>query len=173
MISHKKKFLFFISALFFSLSNQALSAENNYIKLTNIKHNISSDGKLLYTIKADKGYLKDLSSSEFILDKIELLWFEGGIIKLKTTSDKGVLDKKTGNIKLENNVRLYSEDYQMTCDYMFYNNKSKRIRFNGNVFINSENISFSAKQGSFTTITRVLELQKNIIGKIKFKGDNK
>lgn len=166
MISKFIKTVTLVLILFSAVFLQSLSAAENYITLTDITHNISSDGELVYTVKGKKGYLEKIDSNQFTLDKIQLLWFENKKVKMKITSDRGILDKKTGNIVMNGNVILTSEGKTMKCDYLNYDNKLKIIDFKGHVNISSDGMAVSAEKGKYDALTGIINLYDNVKGKI-------
>lgn len=147
-------------------TQQKANAENGYIELSDISHNISSNGLLLYRINAEKGYIKDFSSDEFVLDKISVLWFEDNKASIKITSEKGVLNKKTGNVSLNKNVKAVSDDYQIFCNSLFYDNKKKLIYLEGNIKLVSETGVMYADKGKIDTLTKIMTLTHNVRGKL-------
>jgi LPS export ABC transporter protein LptC len=149
---------------FFLITAFSASSKEGYITISDLTHNISSEGRLIYKINSKKGYLKDLSSNDFILDQIEILWFEDSKLSMKITSDNGNLNKKTGNIRLEKNIKAFSADYELYCDKLFYNNNNKIIYFRGDIKILSDTISLFSGYGEYDTLTQILSLNKNVKG---------
>lgn len=150
--------------IFLCVSLSYASSKEGYITISDLTHNISSEGHLLYKINSKKGYLKDLSSNDFILDQIEILWFEDSKLSMKINADNGTLNKKTGNVKLEKNIKAFSADYELYCDRLFYNNNKKIINFRGDIKIISDTISLFSKYGEYDTLTGILSLNKNVKG---------
>jgi LPS export ABC transporter protein LptC len=157
----KKAFFIFILFLFFS---ENIFAQENYITLNNIVHNISKDKKLIYKIEAKKGFIRDLSSKNLKLKDIKLTWYEDDNIKITAVSKEGFFDKDSGNINLKNQIKAYNEVYTITCDELQYDNKVKNVFFNGNVKIKSDKMVVSSKKGSYDTIKRALFLNENVKG---------
>lgn len=163
----KKTYIWYISFIFIICFTGGAYAEKGYIELENISHNISSQGEISYRINAEKGYIENFSSDEFILDKIKVLWFEDGNISLKTTALKGFLDKKTGNIKLEEQIRAVSKDYKIYCNSLLYNNTDKIIYLSGNIKLISNTGTIVSDKGKLDTATGVVTLTQRVKGDIQ------
>jgi len=129
-----------------------------------MSHSISSNGELLYKIKAGSGIMEDFSSKTIRLESIEITVFNKENPEFKIFSDKGILNSGEKDIELYQGVRALSKEYIITCDKLFFKNKKKMIYINGNIKIRSGRSSFSSDKGKFDIETNTITLEENLEG---------
>ncbi len=142
-------------------------ADKGYIHIENISHNISSGGKLLYRLNAKKGYIKNFSSNDFFMDKVEVLWFQDKKKSLKIKAEKGIMNKKNGNVTLNGNIEAVSEKYKIYCNKIRYDNLKKIIFFYEDLKIISDSSKIKSSEGNYDILTGAVTLIKNVEGYIK------
>jgi len=164
-LSYKK--LFYLVSLFAYISTSSLSfvsANQGSIIISNLSHNISSKGKLLYKIKAKSGTMEDFHSKSLILDSIEVILINQGKPDFRIFADKGKLDTKEKNLELNKNIRAFNDKYKITCNKLFFKNNKKMIYLDGNVKIKSETSLFLSDKGEFDIEEDTLTLTNNVKG---------
>lgn len=158
--------IFFLSEIF-PYTNVASGEKlkiSNYITLKKIDHKIFSEGILQYRIKAETGYLKELSADKFKLETVTIYWFDKNQIKLKLSAKYGSFNKKNGNIALHDNVNANIDNYHIQCNTIFYDNNNKKVNLKGNIKILSDQIKISAETGIVNIPMQTLRLNKNVRG---------
>jgi LPS export ABC transporter protein LptC len=156
-------FLFLLSS-FFITQTSSFAANTGAIKIADLSHNISSDGELLYKIKAKSGIMKDFSSKTLILDTIEVILIKKGKPDVKIYADKGKLNTLDKNLELDKNIKAFNEQYKITCDKLFFKNTKKMIYLKGNVKIESQTSVFYSENGEFDIKADTLTLINNVKG---------
>jgi LPS export ABC transporter protein LptC len=160
-----KFFSVFLFLIFFLNShiNTALGNQES-IKISNLSHNISSKGKLLYKINAKSGIMDDFSSKTINLDLVEIELLENKFPGFKIFADKGKLNTKDKNLELYQNINGFNGQYKISCDKLFFKNDKKMIYLDGNIKIISALNSFSSEKGEIDIETNTITLKKNVKG---------
>lgn len=161
----KRFFIFFLVSFFFFYPDKCQCySDKNSIKISNMSHSISSNGELLYKIKAKSGVMDDFSSKTIALDSIEITVFKKGTPEFIIFSDKGILNTMDKDLELYQNIKALSKKHTITCDKLFFKNKKKMIYLNGNIKIKSGLSSFSSNKGQYDIETHTITLKDNLEG---------
>ncbi|MGE4518150.1 MAG: LPS export ABC transporter periplasmic protein LptC [Desulfobacteraceae bacterium] len=155
---------FFILSVLFITPGLSFCENNGTVTISNLSHNISSKGELLYKIKAKSGTMEDFSSKSLMLDSIEVILIKQGQPDIRIFADRGRLSTTDKNLELDQNIRAFNNQYKITCDKVFFKNDKKMIYLNGRVRIESQTSIFISDRGEFDIEADTLTLISNVKG---------